>query len=488
MAAAVWSKEKAQIAIIVGGCLATAYTQLTTSPATIQLARSLGGNALHIGILAALPVATLFMQFLAAVAANHLHYRRPLWFGVSVLQRMVFVPIGLGPLLFPQVPGMTWLWLLIAATAVNHALLHFTTPLWMSWMGDYLPHDGLSRFWGLRQRWMHWTATAALVLAAVMMRPGMWPISVTFSLLVLTASALGLADICLFLRVEEPPVQRMPQPTLRRMLAAPFTCPRFRSFIGYTCFWHFAAMTGAPFISLFLLDAVGMSLPAVLLLWAFSWVGGAMSAGMLGRAIDRFGHRPITVLCTAFKAINMLSLVLVPREPTLAFWLLVPVFMFDALLNAGILIANSGFMLRNSPSQNRTMYIAAGTALAGMCGGVTAIAAGAVLELLIVRLPSWGMPSVWGYYALFHLSLLLRLVAVELARRVQEPQAHSTRQVFSHCVAALRRRVGFQSAATSLEVPRLTLSVDDHQSVPEVVPEDVLAAEPSVAVPEAQAA
>ena len=53
------------------------------------------------------------------------------------------------------------------------------------------------------------------------------------------------------------------------MFSAPFRDRNFRSFIAFTSFWHVAAMTGAPFISYFLLTHVGMSVYRVLLLWTF---------------------------------------------------------------------------------------------------------------------------------------------------------------------------------------------------------------------------
>ena len=83
------------------------------------------------------------------------------------------------------------------------------------------------------------------------------------------------------------------------------------------------------------------------------------------------------VLCTAFKSINMIGLLLCPADPTIAFLVLAPMFMIDAFLNAGIAIANNGFMIKNSPRENRTMFIAAGTGFAGIVGGVASIVAGA---------------------------------------------------------------------------------------------------------------
>ncbi|HVW03275.1 MAG TPA: MFS transporter, partial [Planctomycetaceae bacterium] len=146
-----WSLSTAKRAIIVAGCLAAAYLQFSTSPATIAFARSLGANGLHIGILGALPTGMLFMQLLAAISVHYVHHRKPLWFWVAVLQRLVLLPAALGPWLWPDLPPAMWVTLLLSATATNHAMMHFTTPLWLSWMGDYLPHRGLSRYWGVRE-------------------------------------------------------------------------------------------------------------------------------------------------------------------------------------------------------------------------------------------------------------------------------------------------------------------------------------------------
>ena len=67
-----WSLETAKRAIVVAGCCGMAYTQLTTSPATVQFARSMGATGLHIGILGALPLGLVCVQLLSAVAVQQL--------------------------------------------------------------------------------------------------------------------------------------------------------------------------------------------------------------------------------------------------------------------------------------------------------------------------------------------------------------------------------------------------------------------------------
>lgn len=443
------------------------YLQLTTSPATVQFARALGANGLHIGILGALPTAMLFMQFVAGVVVNRIKYRRWLWLTVGIAHRLVMLPAALGPVLWPDMPEGFWAWTLIALTATNYAMADFCHPLWMSWMGDYLPKQGLSRFWGRRHLWMHWTAAFTLGLAAVYVTGHPGGIKPAFATLGVIAAVCGVIDLLVFLKIDEPPVRPAESLKLRDVLSAPFQLREFRRFIGFMCFWHFAAMTGAPFISLFLLEYVQMDLFHVMLLWATSWIGGALMAGRLGWLADRFGHRPLLVMSIAFKSSLMLALLFVPTNPQLTFWLLVPVFMLDALLNAGIAIAQHGFLLSYSPSENRAMYIAAGTAIAGMIGGLTSIASGALLRSLAGWDFSYLAVGVSHFHVLFSISVVLRLIAAGLVLMVEEPDATGTREVMTHLFYAARRKVIRLTMTTwrvdpSLDRPQLLAREESH--------------------------
>ncbi len=443
-----WSLRQAQVAIVIAGCLGAIYTQLTTSAASIEFARDLGGSGLHVGILGALPTGMLFMQFVAAWIANRLQYRRYTWFRLTLVQRLLCVPVACGPLILPE-PGDTfWLWSLLVVFAVNQGLIHFTTPLWLSWMGDYLPRQGLSQFWGGRQLWMQIASAAALIGSGLYLWQTQGEIRTAFAWLVVCGSIAGVVDLLFFFKVDEPPVTRLPQASLREILRDPFRHEGFRSFIAFTSFWHFAAMTGAPFISLYLLEYVGMDLYQVLTLWTFSWIGGGLASRWLGRLVETYGNRPVLVLCTALKSINMLGLLLVPRSPGLALALLAPVFMVDMALNTGIAIANNGFLLQNSPAANRTMFIAAGTAVAGLVGGITSIVCGAWLAWM----GDWSVDLsgrvINGFHVLFLLSLVLRLVAAVRVQSIHEPRSAPTRQVVTCLVAdgplrVLRYPVGF---------------------------------------------
>ena len=305
-------------------------------------------------------------------------------------------------------------------------------------------------FWGLRHSSQQWTAALALLANALFFVRGDVDVRVAFAGIIVLGATLGVFDILLFLRVEEPPLVPANGSTLWEALASPFRQRDFRSFIFYMCFWNLAAMVGAPFISMYLLEHVGMDLFHVLLLWTISWVGGAVLSNQLGQWADRFGQRPVLILCTAFKSINMIGLLACPPDPTIAFFVLAPIFMIDAFLNAGITIATNGFMIKNSPRESRTMFIAAGTGFAGIWGGLASIVAG----VLIASSSQWswtiGDVKYVNFHVLFAVSMVLRMAAALLATLVREPASTSTRVVAGELLFAARLRVHAWQAAVTL--------------------------------------
>jgi MFS family permease len=141
-----------------------------------------------------------------------------------------------------------------------------------------------------------------------------------------------------------------------------------------------------------------------------------------------------------------------------------PVFMFDAFLNAGVLIATNGFLLKNSPAENRTMFIAAGAAFAGMAGGATSVLAGALLAASDAWSWDWHGYHVVNFHAMFAVSIVLRLAAIAIAVRIQEPS--------SAAVRVLAQAVLAEFAAAAMVVPRLVNGRGNAKSHPQSLAAD----------------
>jgi len=127
----------------------------------------------------------------------------------------------------------------------NQALLHFSSPLWLSWMGDYLPHVRLEPVLGPAAALMQWSsAIDAVPRGDAAGRQ--------------SAQSAERNSRCRLCRHDARTQRTCASSfacTSRRWPASPArgggTCSPnpphrdFRRFIGFTCFWHFRGDGGS---------------------------------------------------------------------------------------------------------------------------------------------------------------------------------------------------------------------------------------------------
>jgi len=407
--------------ITIAGCLAMVYMTAVTSPATTQFFRVLGANEFHFGLLGGIPMAMLFLQFVGALITNKLRRRKPVFVVAVVLARMAYLAIAFLPLLLPASRRGEIMVLLIILIAAINAVTNLITPLWLSWVGDLIPRRRLNSYWGKRHLWMQLTWACSYVVVGAYTYYTEQPITVVFPVLVAIGVVAGVADICLFLRVDEPANPVLADIPILQVLTEPLRHPDFRTFVVYSCAWTASAMVGAAFMRIYVLEVLGLPLWLSIFYWALYGLGSVSVASVWGRLIDQHGSRPVMVLCSWFKPVIALTFMLV--TPKVALFVLPPAFVFDSAVNAGMMVARNGYMLTIAPRENRSMFIAAIMGLAGICGGVAAITAGAFLRSISSF--EWQFAGRdWNHFqVLFAMSAVLRFSCIPLARRIREPKS-----------------------------------------------------------------
>ncbi len=413
--------------IIVAGCLAMVYLNCTRGAQHAQFARALGASEIHFGILGALPPILLFLQFIAGLQAGRMQRRKRIWIVLMVMARTLPLPIALLPWVVPSSPMALKIWSLIMLTACEVALTTYSTPLFFAWMGDLLPHRNLNAFWARRRQWLSVSqATSMLATAIFFYFFQSVPIIHTFLVVSIVGVIAGVWDILLFTRIPEPPIERSETPRWTRLLE-PFRNRQFRLFMINSTTWTFAAMLSAPFMRLYLLKEMNLAVHWVIALFMFHALGGALFARSIGALIDSVGHRPLIVLCTALKSLITIAMMLVVPGPWLL--ILIPVFLFDNVLNTGLLVARNGFMLKLSPRENRSMFVAAVLATSGLAGGAASLISGFVLEALPPDMGQVGAYTVTPYRVIFAISATLRLLNMITASAIHEPESREPREV-----------------------------------------------------------
>lgn len=409
------------VLITIAGCLAMIYAAGTTSPAFVEFMRAIGATDAHFGLLGGIPMIMLALQFVGAAITNVIPRRKPLFMILVISGRFLYIPLALVPAVFPSFRGDTGVYFVFVLIAVSGALTNIAGPMWLSWMADLIPRRILNTYWGRRQRWMHLTWTAAFLGVAAFSSFMSSPVTVVFPVLATIAVVAGIVDILLFNAVHEPANVVVRRMSIFDALMAPLRNLEYRSFLVFSCAWSCSAMLAAAFMQVYALKVLGMAVWQATLTWCVSGIGVALVSSRWGRLADRYGHRPILAICIGTKSAIVLVFLLV--TPSTAVWVLPITLFVDSFWNSGILVASNGYMLKIAPEKNRSMFIAAITALAGICGGLGAISGGALLSATNTLSAEFFGRSWGNYHLLFTINIFMRLGCVYLAYRIKEPRA-----------------------------------------------------------------
>ena len=418
--------RKALNTVTLSGCLAMVFIAGTMSPVFTEFMRSMGANEFQFGLLTGLPLVMFLVQFVAAFLNNRLRYRKPLFMTTLIASRLLYIPIALLPHVFTTMDMGSQIWIQIALVALSAALMQLGVPLYFAWMADLVPRRILNRYWGGRQRWMYlaWSASFVSVMAFSSFTD--FPITVAYPIIVVVAVFAGVLDILLFLGIPEPPNTLIREVSFT-VLFEPIRDKNYRFFVLYAGARWAAICFTASFVSLYALQELGLSVAYVTFAWCMHGIGVAVSAGSWGRLVERHGHRPILILSMCGKPGLVLVLLLLTPDTAM---LGLPVAMFfDSILNSGMLVASNGYMMTIAPQRNRSMFIAAISGLAGICGGLGTIIGGKVLYALS-DVTFELFDRAWGnFHVLFAIGFLLRVACIPLARGVREPKATGALQV-----------------------------------------------------------
>jgi MFS family permease len=287
-----------------------------------------------------------------------------------------------------------------------------------------------NRYWGGRQRYLTLTTAAtSLAITVLVYHTHGVPVQAQFLFLVLVGCTVGTIDILLFRNIREPPNLRTDEhawDTLRQ----PLRDRNYFKLVRFLCLFHGVSNLAAAFMPLYALDVLRIPLWLAALVWATPSFGYAIVAPLWGRIADRFGHRPILRLCVWLKP--GIALVFLLVTPALAAPVLGIALFLDSMLNSGMEIAANSYMLKMAPRENRSMFIAATSALSGLASGAGAILGGLILRhttAFSVHLAGRD----WNHYQLiFFASFLLRVPCIRLAARIREPTSAPSRVVLEY--------------------------------------------------------
>ncbi|MHB0938653.1 MAG: MFS transporter [Armatimonadota bacterium] len=366
-------------------------------------------------IMAAGPAAVLFFFLGSYVNERTGRIKRNFLIFVT-LHRLLWLGVAAIPLLMTDWPASAKIAVAGAIIFISAAAANFGGAGWLTWMADIVPRRTAGTFFGNRASvgMISMVVTTVGVAFLLDRYPGQgWIYTVVFG----AAAVLGAVDILFFLKVREVPRPVEAQlPTLRDILVTPWKHAAFRSFALYTCAAWISYMTAAPFMWRFTFEplaerGLGMSLSqANLALFIIPTLAMALASPLWGRAVDRFGPKPVL-------AVSSLGAILFPLPWLVMHHDLVGLLYVMSVLGGlswpGIDQAMQYMQVKGFPDERRTAYCASYQVVFGLACVIGTTLGGLLASFwqahasLLAGLPDW----VSHYHPVFATSIVLRILA-----------------------------------------------------------------------------
>lgn len=377
-------------------------------------ALALGLGPVAAGLTAGVPViAGALLQLVAPPVLARLGTNRRRVVVCTTIQALSFVPFVCW-----AIRGRAGLAELLAAASVYWGAGMAGAPAWTAWIAALVPARVRTSFFARRNRLGQFGVFLGFVAGGLVLQAGerQGRVLVAFAAVFVAAGIFRLASAALLLacgepaaavgvptNVSAPGVDRRTSSAVRRMADRPSG-----RLVAFLCCFMFGAHVAGPYFTPYMLDELGFSYHAFLLVIGTIFLTKAVVLPVIGRLASRAGA--LGLLGMATLAITPLSLLWLPS--THVGWLVV-VQVLAGCCWAGYELAVSLLLLEAIGADERIAVVTTynlGLALATVggaaCGGL---------------LLWWLGEDRTAYAAVFAVSCLLRAAALPLLRRVRLP-------------------------------------------------------------------
>lgn len=412
----------------------------------------LGANDFQLGLIAAIPVAMNVSQLIISYFMERQRNRRFIFLFYGIIGRILWVPIGLLPVLCPGLVGDTRIWIVILLVTLIAGGNSFVTIAFGSLMGDLVPIRIRGQYFAARQRvYLALGVVCGLLVAYMVDTMGVSGYSLV---LVLGGVSTTLDIVCFFFvtwpAMGETNAAADRTPFFKMLLEVFRNRPFLRIVLFYTVFF-FGVNVAAPFYNVYMIEYLRMSFTEITLFTQIiSNVMTVLVVTRWGRMMDRYGCKPMLRLSCIVCCVSVLPWVFATPQATYCVLLSN---VMSGIFWPGLDLCQQNLYLGQSPRTHRSMYVAVYFAFVNLFGVALGNAVGGYLmQDAFVRLATrgfsfLGMPLTHNSQFVFLLTSLLRTVAtVLLIPLIQEEGAWTLRATLRDAWREWKRDVGLRHA------------------------------------------
>ncbi|NQU62095.1 MAG: MFS transporter [Rhodospirillales bacterium] len=372
--------------VIRNGLASQVMETLTIGPFLVAYALAFDASNFVIGLLAAIPFLTQFLQLPAVGLVERVRKRRLLSVVFAASSRPMMLVMALAAFM----PEPSWaLALLMAGLAGRYGLGAFVGCGWNSWMRDLIPEERLGRFFARRLMLMSVLGVALSLSGALFIDTwsNWWPDRrlAAYPVLLVVAFLGGLYSVHCMRFIPEPVMQPSRQLHLRERLAQPFRDANFRRLILFLGSWNFAVNLAAPFFTVYLFRRLGFSLTGVIFLAILSQAANVLMIQRWGAIADRFSNKSVLRVCAPLFILCIFAWTFTtfPEKHALTVPLLVVIHILTGIATAGVTLSTSNISLKLAPKGDAASYLAVTSLINSLAAGIAPIVGGLTVDFFI---------------------------------------------------------------------------------------------------------
>lgn len=362
---------------------------LASSSLLVYVATSLGAGGLMISLILATPRLVGLLRLTAPALIERVGDRRRfclLAYSTSALVLLAMPAMVMSIDLSQAKAVVSLLSAMVLIWSLYHLLEYLGTVSLWSWLGDLAPRRIRGRFIGYRERWLTFGVAVGIVVAGL---AEFWRRSLpaaeqqaaklTVFVLLWTLGAITmLASVAPLAWMPNLPTRAVGQfGSPLAVWLMPLRDRRYWRLLAFGCwFSFFNGVTQAP-QGIFPYRVLDLSLYVMLALPLGMRLGQSLASVSIGRWADLLGNRPVMIVAQLLVAVGPLFYLAAGR---LGWWWIGGAWI-AWIAYAGLNVTLPNLMLKLSPGEDSSSYVAAYFALTGIAYGLSTVLGGWLFDL-----------------------------------------------------------------------------------------------------------
>lgn len=415
--------------VFYGGVATSAMDTLATGPFLIAYALMFGAGNIAIGFLGSIGFVGNLMHLFSAWLIEQGKTPKQISVFYSALSRPFYL---IAALLAFWAESPWALYALLICFSCTYMIGSIAGGAWLPWMKSLVPPKLMGRFFSYRFKWMMIVKIICYGLGALLI----WYFEhyhandtiFAYSILLGIAFVISIYGVFTLTRVEDKPVLYQKTESFFKQTAKTFKYKPFCSLLLFLGSLNFAINFVTPFLIVFMLKALQLSMPVVIFLTIVSQLTHAFSVKMWGKKADKKGCEHILIKSTP---LFMFCLILFAgcqfiSNNTLVIGILTFTHILLGIAQSALLLGINNISLLHIPQKEAALYLSVNSVFKSFTSAVASIIAGVLLTALA---KSYTLFNEWMHLSLnitlyewitfFILSIALFTFTFPLLKKVQ---------------------------------------------------------------------